>query len=148
MSIVRQGLKRSPVRAGILLLAMLGSITAYSVLGAILSDMSVRAVSTWRTQLPFDLLALAPNVFDMYDKVAQIQGVALVEKISMTDVLAPSGINSVMVQHDRISLFQVDTDNNICIFLRLNLIAEDFLDASLLQTTDISGSTKRPPVSG
>ncbi|KAF0193478.1 MAG: ABC transporter permease protein [Bacillota bacterium] len=106
-TIICKGVKSSPTRVGIMLFAVLGSIIAYTVLGIALSDMAVRAVSTWRLEWPFDMVVIGADVFSIQDQVQQIPGVKIAEKTSMLEILMPSGVISAMVPLENSAIYSL-----------------------------------------
>lgn len=84
-------LGRNKYRFLLMVLAVVGALTTYTLLGLLFEDISNRAMVQWRGEWPFDISLRGANVVSLENQVRKIQGVVHVEEARLVDVVLGTG---------------------------------------------------------
>ena len=87
LQLVQWGLARKPLRTLFLLLTVIGSLAAFITTEAVMRDIAIRSIGTWRFD-PYDITVTGSNVYDLEDRISKLAGVSKVERTIMFDVVS------------------------------------------------------------
>jgi len=90
-----------------LLLTVVGSLAAFVCTEAVMRDIAVRSINTWRYD-PYDFTITGAKAYEFRERIASINGVSLVETSFMFDVIIGAMQTQIAVQGSNNTLFPLE----------------------------------------
>lgn len=94
--LVQWGLTRKPLRTLFLLLTVVGSLAAFTCTEAVMRDIAVRSIGTWRSD-PYDITVTGLNAYEQEKPITGISGVSQVERAIVFEAMIGAGMAPIAV---------------------------------------------------